>query len=84
MFNPWLRKTPWRRKWQSTPVFFPGEFHEQRSLECSRPGGHKELDTTEQLLLTQTWSQVQNNVRHFTSAQQVIVELSRSHLINAF
>ena len=46
--------------------------------------GHKELDTTEQLLLTQTWSRVQNNVRHFTGAQQVIVDFSRSHLINAF
>ena len=46
--------------------------------------GHKELDTTEQLLLTQTWSRVQNNVRHFTGAQQVIVDFSGSHLINAF
>jgi len=27
-----LGKTPWRRKWQSTPVFLPGKFHEQRSL----------------------------------------------------
>ena len=30
--NPWVGKTPWRRKWQPTPVFLPGEFHEQRSL----------------------------------------------------
>ena len=22
-FNPWVRKTPWRRKWQPTPVFLP-------------------------------------------------------------
>ena len=21
-FNPWVRKIPWRRKWQTTPVFF--------------------------------------------------------------
>ena len=27
-FNPLVRKIPWRRKWQPTPVFFPG----QRSL----------------------------------------------------
>ena len=26
-FNPWVRKIPWRREWQSTPVFLPGEFH---------------------------------------------------------
>ncbi|XP_061266628.1 ATP-binding cassette sub-family C member 4-like isoform X8 [Bos javanicus] len=61
MFSPWVRKIPWRRKWQSTPVFFPEEFHEQRILACSSSGDRKELDTTEQLLLTQTWSPVQNN-----------------------
>ena len=28
-FNPWVRKIPWKRKWQPTPVFLPGESHEQ-------------------------------------------------------
>ena len=27
-----IRKIPWRRAWQPTPVFLPGEFHGQRSL----------------------------------------------------
>ena len=31
-FNPWVEKIPWRRQWLPTPVFLPGEFHEQRSL----------------------------------------------------
>ena len=31
-FDPWVRKIPWRRKWQPTPVFLPGESHGQRSL----------------------------------------------------
>ena len=31
-FNPWVRKIPWRRAWQFTPVFLSGESHEQRSL----------------------------------------------------
>ena len=31
-FDPWIGKMPWRRKWQSTPVFLPGESHGQRSL----------------------------------------------------
>ena len=31
-FDPWVRKIPWRREWQPTPVFLPGEFHRQRSL----------------------------------------------------
>ena len=47
-FSPWVRKMPWRREWQPTPVFLPGESHEQRSLAGYSPGGHKELDTTEQ------------------------------------
>ena len=30
--NPWVRKIPWRRVWQPTPLFLPGESHGQRSL----------------------------------------------------
>ena len=26
-FDPWVKKIPWRRKWQPTPVFLPGESH---------------------------------------------------------
>ena len=46
---PGLGKSPWRRAWQPTPVFLPGEFHGQRSLAGYSPWGHKELDMTEQL-----------------------------------
>ena len=42
-------KTPWRRAWQFTPVFLPGESHGQRSLAGYSPRGRKESDTTEQL-----------------------------------
>ena len=38
----------WRREWQPTPVFSPGEFHGQGSLAGCSPWGLKELDTTEQ------------------------------------
>ena len=31
-FDPWVRKIPWRRKWQHTPVFLPAESYGQRSL----------------------------------------------------
>ena len=34
-FNPWVGKTPWRREWQLTPVFLPGESHGQRSLAAT-------------------------------------------------
>ena len=51
-FDPWVGKIPWRRKWQPTPVFLPGEFHGQKSLVGYNPWGCKELDTTEGLSLT--------------------------------
>ena len=47
MGNPWVRKIPWRREWQHTPVFLPGESHRQRSLVGYSPWGHRESDTTE-------------------------------------
>ena len=46
-FDPWVGKIPWRREWQPTPVFLPGEFHGQRSLVGYSPWGNKKLDTTE-------------------------------------
>ena len=44
-------KIPWRRKWQPTPVFLPGESHGERRLVGYSPWGGKELDTTECLHL---------------------------------
>ena len=46
---PWVGKIPWRREWQPTPVFLPGEFHGQRRLVGYSPWGCKESDTTERL-----------------------------------
>ena len=48
-FNPWVRKIPWRRKWQPTPIYLPGKSHGQRSLVGYSPWGSKESDTTEWL-----------------------------------
>ena len=50
-FNPWVGKIPWRREWQPTPVFLPGESHGQRSLVGYSPWGQKESDTMEWLTL---------------------------------
>ena len=43
------REDPWRRKWQPTPVFLPGESLGRRTLGGYSPRGRKELDMTEQL-----------------------------------
>ena len=40
------RRSPRGEKWQSTPVFLPGESHGVRNLTVYRTWGHKELDTT--------------------------------------
>ena len=34
-FNSWVGKIPWRRKWQLTPVFLPGESHGQRAWRAT-------------------------------------------------
>ena len=47
---PGLRRFPWRRKWQPTAVFLPGESHGRRTVSYS-PRGRKESDMTEQLTL---------------------------------
>ena len=31
-FDPWVRKTLWRRKWQPTPVLLPGKSNGWKSL----------------------------------------------------
>ena len=46
-FNLWVVKMPWRREWQPTPVFLPGESQGQRRLAGYSPWGPKESDTTE-------------------------------------
>ena len=58
-FFPWVGTIPWRRKWQPTPVFLPGEFlpgvflpgscggADHRSLVGSNPWGRRESDMTE-------------------------------------
>ena len=40
-FNPWVRKIPWRRAQQPTPVFLLGVFYGQRSLAGYSPYSHK-------------------------------------------
>ena len=39
--DPWVMKIPWRRIWQPTPLFLPGESHRQRSLAGCSPSSHR-------------------------------------------
>ena len=58
-FDPWVKKIPWSRKWQPTPVLLPGEFHGKRILVGYVPWGSKELNTTEWLTFSlSVWKKI--------------------------
>ena len=59
VFDSWVRKTPWRKKWQPTPVFLPKKSQGQRSLAGYSAWGHKESGTTEWLSIAQ-WATMEN------------------------
>ena len=46
-FDPWVRKIPWRRKWQPTPVFLPGKFHGQSCRAGYSPKSWTRLNTAQ-------------------------------------
>ena len=52
-WDPWFRKTPWRREWLLT-VFLSGEFQGQRSVVGYSPWACKDSDMTEWLTHTHT------------------------------
>ena len=59
-FNPWVGKILWRRKWQYTPVFLPGEFHGLRSLMDHSP--YKEKPESLLKNLTNQYIYTHNNI----------------------
>ena len=61
--NPCVGKIPWRREWQSTPVFLPRELRGQRSLAGYSPWHRIEWYTTEWLTLLVHWYPAKNWVR---------------------
>ena len=72
-FDPWVRKIPWRRKWQPTPVFLPGEIPWPEKPGRLLSMGGKELDMTEQL----------NNNKKLYSAKfnHILISISRFYSI---
>ena len=70
MWETWVRslgwKIPWRRKWQPTPVFLPGESPWTEEPGGLQSTGSQELDTTERL----------NHHHHLVCSQQEIVKVN--------
>ena len=97
MWETWVqslgREVPWRRKWQPTPIFLPGESHGQRSLVGYSPWGRKESDTTEWLhfqigknekMTYPNWHNMEKAVqrRNCITININIKEKERSHIKN--
>ena len=78
-----VRKIPWRRKWQPTPVFLPGTSHGQRSLAGYSPWGCKELDTTEQAHASHPLSYIELAKKFFWFFPEDVTEKpNRTFLVN--
>ena len=54
-FDPWVGKTPWRRKWQPTPIFLPRKSHGQRSLAATVHGVAESDTLIDQTTTTCLW-----------------------------
>ena len=71
-FNPWVRKMPWRRAWQPTPVFLPGESHGQSSLIAIIHAGEKSWIRLKHIMLPT--SRNHRNIKRKESTQSSFPE----------
>ena len=69
MFNPWIGKIPWSRKWQTAPVFLPGKSHGQRNLAGYSPWGPKSV----------TWLNTHSSLIRRDMGEMVSVSIVREH-----
>ena len=74
-------RRPRKRAWQSTPVFLTGESHGQRSLVGYSPWGQKQLDTSEQLTVTNLYMTVifssNCGVKHNSNDKRNIITMTK-------
>ena len=80
MQETWVRspgsgRFPWRRKWQPTPIFLPGESHGRRSLVGYSPWDRKESDTAERLHFHSQDAKSRNTCRGHTETGNVLTEV---------
>ena len=55
--DPWVRKIPWSRKWQRTPVLLPGKFYGHRSLVGSQKSQTRLSNPPNPLGCTGRWNE---------------------------
>ena len=73
----WVGKTPWRRKWQLTPVFSTRKSHGQWSLASYSSWDSKGLDTTEHSLATRKTQHHENYEMQMKSPMRCLFSLNR-------
>ena len=73
-FDPWVRKVPWRRKWQPAPLFLSGKSHGQRSL----------VGYIHEVAKNQTWLKQLNNNNYMYVYLYVCVCVFNSFPYNFF
>ena len=78
-FDPWVGKTPWKRKLHPTPVFLPGKSHGQRSLVGWHPWGHKESDTTEHACPFLFLTEIKFSLKVYNFSTSIFAQLSKHH-----
>ena len=80
-FNPWVGKIPWRRKWQCTPVFLPGESNGQRSLVGYNPWDFRVRQDWPTNTDRQLDNQVLCSISNFIKRINSITSLYRSEML---
>ena len=74
-FDPWVRKIPWKRAWQPTPVLLPGESQGHRSLLGYSAQYHKESDTTDETQHTYIFNLILLGVLQDSQMYQLILTI---------
>ena len=86
-FDPWVRKIPWRRTWQATPVFLLGESHGLTSLQATvdRLGKSwpwlKGLTCTRTFMLFLKFMPVANSISSVQLSHSVMSNSLRPHVL---
>ena len=75
-FDPWVRKIPWKRKWQPIQVFLPGKFHDRGAWQATVHGATKNWTQLSTHAHTHTHTHIHTSSRNFEERKKIIEENS--------
>ena len=77
LFDPWVARIPWSRKWQPTPVFLPGKFMDRGTWQTIySPWGRKDLNMLSMYMCACTCIHTHTHT-HTELLPRVIVRLNK-------